>query len=70
MKDVCPCLGCKDRTAEPNCHSTCYERFIPWSERQEERKKRERDSKIREGQFIAIRNESARRSEKYRHKRR
>lgn len=31
-------------------------------------KKRERDSKIREGQFIAIRNESARRSEKYRHK--
>lgn len=68
MKDVCPCFGCKDRTAEPNCHITCYERFIPWSERQEERKKRERDDRVKEGQYIAIRTKSVRRSEKRRHK--
>lgn len=68
MKDPCPCHGCKDRTVEPNCHSTCYERFIPWSERQEERKKREKEIRLREGQYIAIRNESAKKSDKYRHK--
>lgn len=38
MKDPCPCNGCQDRCADPNCHATCHDRYIPWAQRQEERK--------------------------------
>lgn len=43
MKDICPCFGCKERTAEPNCHATCYEKYIPWQERQAVKAKRKRE---------------------------
>ena len=29
IKPQSPCLGCKDRVADPNCHSTC-EKYIAY----------------------------------------
>lgn len=43
MKDPCPCYGCPDRSADPNCHSYdgvyCSHGYSEWAERR--RKERE-----------------------------
>lgn len=52
MNDPCPCFGCKDRRADPNCHGTCYDRYIPWTERQETRKEKERIAKKAEDEVV------------------
>lgn len=69
MKDDYPCYGCEDRTVSPNCHDTCYDRFIPWKERQEERKKKERDYKRAEGRYASFKADAANRNRRRRHKR-
>lgn len=53
MQDNCPCHGCKDRvvTDSYNCHQDCYDRYIPWTERQEAKKKRIR--KIKDAEAAA-----------------
>ena len=48
MKIDVPCIGCKDRTAEPNCHSLC-ERYIAYDTMrkaliEDRRKERELDN--------------------------
>ena len=70
MKDICPCYGCKDRKAATNttnaCHSTCYERYIPWVERQEKKKARLRKEKEAENTFVSHNIDSEKRNEKLR----
>jgi hypothetical protein len=41
-KKPCPCLGCKDRTVEPNCHGAsghCPNGYQEWLKDREETKK-------------------------------
>ena len=41
-KKPCPCLGCKDRTAEPNCHGKsghCPHGYQEWLKDREETKR-------------------------------
>lgn len=39
-KEGCPCKGCNDRVADPNCHGTC-QRYVDWAKANaEERQKR------------------------------
>lgn len=44
MKDTCPCNGCNDRVAVPNCHSTC-EKYVSWNSRHQERRAKAREQK-------------------------
>ena len=37
----CPCKGCTERVADPNCHGTC-ERYMKWQANELERNERTR----------------------------
>lgn len=47
MNDSCPCKGCKDRCADPNCHAACR-RYIGWKQDETKRKTEERHRKTME----------------------
>ena len=51
-----PCQGCPDRTAEPNCHATCYDRYIPWAQKNKERKLREKRIKQQDADVYNVLN--------------
>lgn len=45
-KSNCPCFGCTDRVADPNCHSTC-ERHLAWKKKQQAKNEAERQERER-----------------------
>ena len=52
-----PCQGCPDRTAEPNCHLTCYDRYIPWAQKVKEEKLRESRMRKQESDAYRVHNQ-------------
>ena len=70
MRDECPCNGCKDRSTngEPNCHTTCYDRYIPWSERRIARSREYHKNKREEDVLTGYRVNNVQRAKKKVHK--
>lgn len=57
--DMCPCKGCTERTAEPNCHGTC-KKYLSWTQTKQEAQDRKNAIKdperaITEGAIAYIR---------------
>lgn len=54
--DECPRHHCKDRRGDPDCHPTCYDRYIPWCEREDRRKEREKNHRRSESDVNGVLN--------------